>query len=32
MQNEARLLAHFTAAEREQLQALLRSWSLKLEQ
>ena len=32
MQNEARLLDHFSAAEREQLQSLLRSWSLKLEQ
>ena len=32
MQNEARLLAHFSAAERAQLQGLLRSWSLKLEQ
>ena len=32
MRNEARLLDHFSAAEREQLQSLLRSWSLKLEQ
>lgn len=32
MQNEARLLAHFSAAERAQLQALLRSWALNLEQ
>ena len=32
MRNEARLLDHFSAAEREQLQGLLRSWALKLEQ
>ena len=32
LQNEDRLLAHFTAAERKQLERLLRSWSLKLEQ
>ena len=31
MQNEARLLAHFSAAEREQLQGLLRSWALTIE-
>ena len=32
MRNEARLLDHFSAAEREQLRGLLRSWALKLEQ
>lgn len=32
MRNETRLLAHFNATEREQLQGLLRSWALKLEQ
>ena len=32
MRNEARLLDHFSAAEREQLQGLLRFWALKLEQ
>lgn len=32
MRNEGRLLDHFSAAEREQLRGLLRSWALKLEQ
>lgn len=32
MRNEARLLDHLSATEREQLQSLLRSWSVKLEQ
>ena len=32
MRNEARLLDHFSAAERERLRGLLRSWALKLEQ
>ncbi len=32
MRNEARLLDHFSAAEQRQLQGLLRSWALKLEQ